>query len=53
LKDIFFGVPVQLGRLGVEKIHEYQLTDDEKAALKKSAASVKESIGVLHQLVKI
>jgi len=53
LKDMFFGAPVQLGRKGVEKIHEYTLADDEKAALQKSAASVKESINVLHQLVKI
>jgi len=53
LTDMFFGVPVQLGRKGVEKIHEYKLTDDEKAALQKSAASVQESITVLHMLVKI
>jgi malate dehydrogenase len=53
LKDMFFGVPVELGRKGVEKIHEYQLNDEEKAALQKSAASVKDSINVLHNLVKI
>jgi malate dehydrogenase len=53
LTDMFFGVPVQLGRKGVEKIHEYKLTDDEKAALQKSAASVQESITVLYKLVKI
>jgi len=53
LKDMFFGVPVQLGRTGVEKIHENKLTNDEKAALQKSAASVQESITVLHKLVKI
>jgi malate dehydrogenase len=53
LTDMFFGVPVQLGRTGVEKIHEYKLTNDEKAALQKSAAFVKESINILHNLVKI
>src|SRR5512136_39567 len=53
LKDMFFGVPVQLGRGGMEKIIEYDLNADEKAALEKSAAMVKESITVLHQLVKI
>jgi len=53
LTDMFFGVPVQLGRKGVEKIHEYKLADDEKAALQKSAASVQESITVLHKLVEI
>jgi malate dehydrogenase len=53
LTDMFFGVPVQLGCTGVEKIHEYKLTNDEKAALQKSAAFVKESINILHNLVKI
>ena len=53
LKDMFFGVPVQLGRGGVEKVHEYKLDADEKAALEKSAAAVKESIDVMMSLVKI
>jgi malate dehydrogenase len=53
LKDMFFGVPVQLGRGGVEKIHEYKLDADEKATLEKSAAAVKESIDVMMSLVKI
>ncbi len=53
LKDMFFGVPVQLGRGGVEKIIEYKLEADEKAALEKSAAAVKESITVMQSLVKI
>jgi malate dehydrogenase len=53
LKDIFFGVPVQLGRKGLEKIVEYALDAEEKAALQKSAAAVKESISVLEGLVKI
>ncbi len=53
LSDMFFGVPVQLGRTGVEKIHEYKLNDEENTALQKSAASVKESISILHNLVKI
>jgi malate dehydrogenase len=53
LKDMFFGVPVQLGRSGVEKVVEYALDAEEKAALEKSAAAVKESIGVMQGLVKI
>jgi malate dehydrogenase len=53
LKDMFFGVPVQLGRNGLEKIVEYKLDADEKIALDKSAAAVKESIEVLNSLVKI
>ena len=53
LKDIFFGAPVQLGRNGLEKILEYQLDAEEKAALEKSAAAVKDSIGVMKNLLKM
>jgi malate dehydrogenase len=48
LKDIFFGVPVQLGINGVEKIIEYKLSDEEMAALNKSAQSVAENIAKLN-----
>lgn len=44
---IFMGVPVILGEKGVEKIIEIQLTADEKAALDKSAAAVKELMSVV------
>jgi len=47
LKDIFFGAPVQLGRKGIENIIEYELNDEEKAALQKSAKGVAESIALL------
>ncbi len=47
LKDIFFGVPTQLGRQGVEKIVEYKLTAEEQAALEKSARGVAENIAKL------
>jgi len=53
LKDLFFGVPVQLGRNGLEKVVEYKLEADEMDALEKSAAAVRESITVLNSLVKI
>jgi malate dehydrogenase len=53
LKDIFFGVPVQLGRNGIEKIIEYQLDDKEKAALQKSADAVNQTTMALQNLVKI
>ena len=45
-------VAIELGRSGVEKIVEYTLDAEEKAALDKSAAAVKESIGVMQGLVK-
>jgi len=47
LNDLFFGVPVQLGKSGVEKIIEYRLTDEEMAAFHKSAQGVKENIAKL------
>lgn len=53
LKDIFFGVPVQLGRHGLVKVWEYQLDEHEQAALLKSAEAVRQTIAALHSLVKI
>lgn len=47
LKDIFFGVAVQLGRGGIEKVMEYPLSAGEMEALEKSAASVAENIAKL------
>jgi len=46
-KDLFVGVPVKLGSRGMEKVIEVKLTDDEKAELQKSAASVKELVDKL------
>jgi malate dehydrogenase len=40
MKGLFLGVPCKLGRKGLEKIIEVELTADEKAALKKSADAV-------------
>jgi len=48
--DLFIGVPVKLGAGGVEQIIEISLTDDEKAALAKSAAAVQELKDVLKNL---
>lgn len=47
LQDLYFGVPVQLGRQGVEKIIEYKLSESEKAALQKSAQGVAENTAKL------
>lgn len=40
LNDMFLGVPVQLGKNGIENLIELQLNDDEKALLKNSADHV-------------
>ncbi|MGA3187542.1 MAG: malate dehydrogenase [Bryobacteraceae bacterium] len=44
---LFVGVPVKLGSKGIEKIYEIKLTDEEKAALTKSAAAVQELVDVI------
>ncbi len=51
LKDMFFGVPVMLGRNGMEKIVEYSLDETEKAMFEKSAAAVRETHEALKSLV--
>ena len=47
LKGMYLGVPVKLGAKGVEQIIEVELTDAERAALEKSAESVRETMGVV------
>jgi len=47
IHDLFVGVPVKLGSRGVEQIIQITLTPEEDAALKKSAASVKELVDVI------
>ncbi len=47
MKGLFLGVPVKLGRHGMEKIIEVTLTSDERAALEKSAAAVLEPMSVV------
>jgi malate dehydrogenase len=42
--DLFVGVPVQLGRGGIEKIIEIELQPDEAAAFKHSAEAVQELV---------
>jgi malate dehydrogenase len=46
-RDIFFGVPCQLGAGGMQRIIQYDLDDTEQAALEKSAQHVRETIEAL------
>jgi len=46
-KGLYVGVPVKLGRGGVEQIIEIKLTPDEQAAFDKSAAAVRELVDKL------
>ena len=47
VNDQFLGVPVKLGKGGAEQVIEIELTADEKTALMKSAAAVKELTTVI------
>jgi len=47
INDLFVGVPVKLGARGAEEIIQIKLTPEEDAALKKSAAAVKELVDVI------
>lgn len=47
LNDIFVGVPVKLGKNGVEEVIEVKLNGDEKKLLNESAQSVKSVMDVL------
>jgi malate dehydrogenase len=50
MKDIYLGVPVVLGKNGIEKIIELDLNEDEKALLKDSADAVKVVMDVLDNM---
>jgi malate dehydrogenase len=51
INGLFVGVPVTLGRSGVEKILEYDLTPEERSALTRSADAVKELCAVVDRLL--
>jgi malate dehydrogenase len=50
-KDMYMGVPVVVGRGGVEKILELSLSDDEKTMLAKSATSVQKVVDIVKSKV--
>ncbi len=50
INDLFIGVPVKLGTNGIEEIIQISLTDNEQAALEKSAAAVRDLVEVLKKL---
>ncbi len=47
INNLFVGVPCKLGKNGVEQIIEISLTNEERAALQKSAGAVQELIDIL------
>ena len=47
ISGLYVGVPVKLGERGIEQVIEISLTLEERAALQKSAASVKELVDII------
>ena len=47
LNDIVIGVPVKLGKNGIEEIVDFKLTEDELTALKKSSEAVRALVSTL------
>src|SRR5512147_2895424 len=47
MSGLFLGVPCKLGRNGLERIIEVSLTDEERAALEKSAEAVREPMSAV------
>lgn len=50
MKDIYLGVPVKLGKNGIEEIIEVDLNKEEKALLDQSAEAVKSVMKVLDEM---
>jgi malate dehydrogenase len=50
INDLFIGVPVKLGRGGIEEVIQIRLTPEEDAALKKSAEAVKGLVEAMKKL---
>jgi malate dehydrogenase len=47
MTDVYLGVPVKLGRHGIEQVIEVELAAEEKSALARSAESVRELFRIL------
>lgn len=50
ISDLFIGVPVKLGKNGIEEVIQITLSDDEQAALNKSADAVRDLVETLKKL---
>jgi malate dehydrogenase len=47
IDGLYMGVPVKLGRRGIEAVVELELSEDEQTMLNESADAVREVVGVL------
>lgn len=53
ISDLYLGVPVKLGKNGIEEIIELQLNDEEKELLAQSEKAVREVKDVLDNMLKV
>ncbi|MFT4878362.1 MAG: malate dehydrogenase [Flavobacteriales bacterium] len=53
ISDLYLGVPVKLGKNGIEEIIELQLNDEEKALLAESEKAVREVKDALDNMLKV
>jgi len=49
-KDVYLGVPVKLGKNGIEQIIELKLNDEEMGLVSSSSAAVREVMNVLDSM---
>ena len=50
IDNLFVGVPVKLGRYGIERIFDITLTEQERDTLQRSASAVHELVDVMAHL---
>lgn len=50
IEDLFIGVPVKLGKGGVEEVISISLTPEEQSALERSAAAVRELVDAMKRM---
>jgi malate dehydrogenase len=52
VNGLFVGVPAMLGKNGVEKVIEFELTEDEQKAFEHSAGAVQKTVDEVHEMTK-
>src|SRR4051812_18864999 len=52
IHELFVGVPVKLGKQGIEKVFEIKLQSDEQVALQKSVDAVRELVDVIKSKIQ-
>jgi malate dehydrogenase len=51
-RGLSIGVPIKLGRAGIQEILEWELTPDEQAALERSAEALKKNVKIVEETLR-